>query len=520
MVRLGIIIAVSDNLPPFASLKACSKDGEAFEAVLRQTSRFDEILTLSTREKTASRAVKSAITDLVNRYKGQAVDEIVFYYSGHGEFVGNEFYHILSDYEASSRNQTGLTNSELDGLIRGLAPTLFVKIVDACYSGSNYIKSDDDLGEYLKSSQFGFKEVYFLYSSQRDEQSWTAGELSAFTKSLLIAIGRDVDGSIRYRDLISAASDFFEAQGGQTPHFVTQADFTAIFCESSPQMKALVENFVPAPAPTPELTPPANPSKRQLSKPLSLTERVKQVEKGYSTRQQAIEAFEILAKTFESGSLDQELIELYSMTATRSDELPDDTEAVGTWLEKLNSNEFFAAPTYRIEKYRKRVPKKRSRNSIFSSWQSSLGTALLPDEETEVIDATRQVVSGYRVTAAVPFHGVTIRLEPKSLALTPEECLVLIVASRSEIQLFWALRNFHYSDWETAVPNATVLQWSNAGVAIRDDAAVAQIGRRVLQEFTDATRRRIATRWPEPSAVKGEAKPGAAPSSKSLPDGG
>lgn len=517
MARLGIVIAVSDNRPPYMSLKACAKDGEGFAAVLKQTGRFDEILTLLTPEETASRSVKSAITALVNRYKGQVVDEIVFYYSGHGAFAGNEFYHILSDYEAASRNQTALTNSELDGLIRGLAPTLFAKVVDACYSGTSYIKSEEELGDYLKSSQVGFKEVYFLYSSQSDEQSWTAGELSAFTKSLLVAIGRDVDGSIRYRDLISAASDFFESQGGQTPHFVTQADFTATFCESSPQMKALVETFVPVPEPTPLPASAPTPTKKQPNKSLSLAERVRQVEKGYSTRQQATDAIEGLGKILESGSLGHELDELYSIAATRSEEVPKGTAAVGEWLAKHTSNEFFAFPTYRTEAYKKRVPKKRSG---LSSINRMLASSFYTNEETELVDATRQVVSGYSVTAAMPFDAITIRLEPKSLALTPEECLVVVVASRSEIQLFWALRNFHYSDWDTAVPDATVLQWSNAGVAIRDDAAIAEIGTRVIQEFIDATRRRIAARWPESPAAEVGAALGTASGFKLLPGGG
>lgn len=511
MARLGIVIAVSNNLPPFKSLKACARDGEAFAAILRQTGRFDEILFMSTREETASRAVKSAITELVNRYKGQAVEEIVFYFSGHGEFAGNEFYHILSDYEAASRNQTALTNSELDGLIRGLAPTLFAKVVDACYSGTSYIKSEEDLGDYLKSSQVGFKEVYFLYSSQGDERSWTAGELSAFTKSLLVAIGRDVDGSIRYRDLISAASDFFEAQGGQTPHFVTQADFTATFCDASPQMKALVETFVPAPAPVPIPASPAVSSKKQPSKSLSLAERVKEAEKGYSTRQQATEALEGLGKILESCSPGAELDELYSIAATRSDEVPDGTAAVGDWLAKRTSNEFFALPTYRTEAYKKRVPKKRTGIPTFSRF-----LAAYSNEETELVDATRQVVSGYRVTAAIPFDAITIRLEPKSLALTPEECLVVVVPSRSEIQIFWALRHFHYSDWDTAVPDATLLQWSNAGAAIRDDAAIALIGACVIREFIDVTRRRITARWPEATMVEAGTAMDTAPSSKLL----
>jgi hypothetical protein len=134
LARIGIVLAVCENLSPYKSLKACAQDGEAFSAVLKETARFDEILSLTSKEETSSRAVKSSLSALVDRYKGQVIEEVVFYHSGHGKFAGNEFYHILSDYVSTSRNQTGISNSELDGPIRALNPGLFVKFVDACYS--------------------------------------------------------------------------------------------------------------------------------------------------------------------------------------------------------------------------------------------------------------------------------------------------------------------------------------------------------------------------------------------------
>lgn len=495
MARVAIVIAVSENRAPLKSLAACAKDGEAFSAVLKETGRFDEILTLSTKDETASKSVTSNISALVDRFKDQIVDEVVFYFSWHGDFVGNEFYHILSDYEQTSRNQTALANTELDGLIRSLNPGLFAKIVDACYSGTSYIKSDEDLGEYLKSSKRGFKDAYFLYSSQNDERSWTDGPISAFTKSLLEAIARQDSGIVRYRDLINAASDYFEASGKQTPQFVTQASFTEVFCSASPQMRTLVGKFLPgnklgSQPPAPATLPAAPPSKS-----LSLVERVKQAEAAYCSREQATGALRKLGDLLASAQPDSELDELYAIKVTESDEEPDNAAVIGDWLEKRADNDFFAVPSYRAETYKKRVPKRRGG---LLNMNRVLGSALYGDEETELIDATRQVVAGYRNTAVLPFDSLTLRLDPKLLALAPEECVVAVIASRTQVQVFWSLRHFRYSDWDTAVRDGTTNQWSNDGAPLGDDDAIARIGSRILEEFMTSTRRRVSARWPDP----------------------
>lgn len=349
MARIAIVISVSENKLPMMSLAAFAKDGEAFAAILKETGRFDEILTLSSPEETSSRFVKSSISGLIERFRGQSVDEVIFYFSGHGDFSGNEFHHILSDYEASSRNQTTLANSELDGLIRSLSLGLFAKVVDACYSGTSYIKSEEELFDYLRSSKIGFKDTYFLYSSQSDEPSWTDGPVSAFTKSLLEAIGRQDAGTVRYRDLISAASDHFEANGKQTPHFVTQASFTEVFCDASPQMQTLVRKFVPGRPSTLTVSTPSGSSIAPPKKSLSLVERVQRAEQTYRTREQATEALERFGEILKSAQLGGELEELFKAKVTLSDEEPDGATAIGDWLEKRTDTEFFAFPRYRSE---------------------------------------------------------------------------------------------------------------------------------------------------------------------------
>lgn len=491
MARLGVVIGVSENLPPLISLTACQNDGAAMAAVLKETGRFDDILTLIGSTDTASINVKSRLTNFIEKYKNSAVEELVFYFSGHGDFAGDEFYHILSDYQPGARNRTSLANSELDGMMRGLAPALFVKIVDACHSGTSYIKNGEGLNDYLKAAGSGFKDVYFLYSSQTNEMSWTAGRLSAFTTSILTAIGRQNSGSIRYRDIMSAVSDDFEASGNQTPQFVTQADFTQTFCEASAAMQALVNSHLPKPIAAPAPAPAPVPS----GKNTSLVARIKQTEENFCTREQAAAAVERLRESFAKAVLPDELAEIFKWQETTSEELVGDAVAVGEWLSKHADRSFFAIPTYRTETYKRRVPK--------DPFSFRTLTWRLTDEETKLVDTTRQVVSGYKKTTTMPsFEKIILRLEPKFKSVTPQECYVLPLVSTTDMRLFWAFRQFHRSDWDTVVPVSGNLQWDTAETPLKDEVSIESLARQITSDFTAVAEKALASRWAEPAAER------------------
>ncbi|MCL1478042.1 MAG: caspase family protein [Marinobacter sp.] len=85
---------------------------------------------------------KKQISDFVEKHKNTDIEELIFYFSGHGSRSEEDFFYVMSDFKESKKESTGLRNTELDGLIRTLKPKLTVKIIDACFSGTQYIKSD------------------------------------------------------------------------------------------------------------------------------------------------------------------------------------------------------------------------------------------------------------------------------------------------------------------------------------------------------------------------------------------
>jgi Caspase domain len=131
MTNLGIVVAVSDYSGEANPLPGCARDGEAIANVLRSELRFEDVLVIT--DDTKSGSVKARLIEFLAKHKGKEIGDLVFYFTGHGDFVGQEFYYLLTDYEQKRRKQTALENSEIDNLVRGLNPELFVKIVDACH---------------------------------------------------------------------------------------------------------------------------------------------------------------------------------------------------------------------------------------------------------------------------------------------------------------------------------------------------------------------------------------------------
>ncbi len=178
-MKIAVIIGVSNySSPAINNLPGCKNDAEAVEQVLRKTNKYNDILYINKGEGSAK--TKELLSNFIIRNSGNPIDELFFYYSGHGEFFDNEFYYILSDFDIKKRNQTSLQNTEVDDLIKTLSPELVVKIIDACQSGTTYIKDGNVINKYFHDSKNVFKHCYFLNSSLNTQYSFQNEHLSFF----------------------------------------------------------------------------------------------------------------------------------------------------------------------------------------------------------------------------------------------------------------------------------------------------------------------------------------------------
>ena len=213
MADLGIVIAVSDYTQDAKPLPACNRDGAAMAEVLRLSGRFDDILRID--QETKSTQVKQRLAAFIKSHRATEIEEVVFYFTSHGEFHNNAFYYLLTKCQQRRLRQTSLENNELDNIVRSINPSLFVKIVDACHSGMTYIKTPEEFAEYIKSANVGLKKFYFMCSSQADQFSYQNNDTGYFTENILNAIANHSTSSIRCKDVIDYVSDYFASRDFQ-----------------------------------------------------------------------------------------------------------------------------------------------------------------------------------------------------------------------------------------------------------------------------------------------------------------
>lgn len=243
-MNLAIVIGVDQySSSSFNNLPACKNDALAVKAVLEDVKSFQEILFLVDNEPGA--IAKQEIINFIEKYKGKVVDELTFYFSGHGERIDNDFFYIFSNFERATKENTGLRNSSLDEWIKALSPKLFIKIIDACFSGTKYIKSSStSLEKNLEKSaqKHEFEDIYFWFSSRENEPSYAGLEFSAFTESMLTAIA-DKTGSVAYTELMTKVGDDFSSKNGQAPVCITQAGHTEKFGDITKNTQNIIYEF-------------------------------------------------------------------------------------------------------------------------------------------------------------------------------------------------------------------------------------------------------------------------------------
>jgi hypothetical protein len=240
-MNVAVVIGVT-KYARYAPLPACKADADLVAAILRGTTRYDQVVTIT--ENTDSSAVKSLITKLINQLSGKQIEEFFFYFSGHGDFSGEDFHYLLTDFDQSKYKQTSLSNLEIDNLIRGMSPALTIKVVDACNAGVTYVKDIGSLEKHLTKESKVFRSCYFMFSSLQTQSSYQDKHFSAFTKSFCRSILTSSQDSVRYKDIIDFVSDDFDGDTHQTPLFVNQARFTETFATNANRIKESIPKAI------------------------------------------------------------------------------------------------------------------------------------------------------------------------------------------------------------------------------------------------------------------------------------
>ena len=436
--NIAIILAVSDY-GPTNSLPGCKNDGALVRQILEKTGRFAPDNTLYIEADTTSGSVKSALSRFIGSFKGKTIGEVFYYYTGHGLFDGNDFYYLLTDYSPGRTQATTLANAELDEMLRSLGADLAVKVVDACYSAQQYVKSPDEFEKAIKATSSSYNSCYFMYSSEQTQVSWQDSNLSYFTLEFAKSIQQHSSPSIRYKDIIDFVSDSFASNARQRPVFVAQASFTEEFSTVDDAMRQMISQLLPAAVPS---IVPSKASTTALSVNEELKERIRKEAEIYCTPEDAVGTFTSIKEVIERYQLPDPLKGLYTLNRTfmvEQYEVPA-AKSIGEWLDK-NPGEFFAKVLYTSEAYEEEQ-RYYPRRNVFSA-------SLYPEyPEFRTVTKSRSVISGFDSTEKLPFKAVHLVAEPNLQNLPWWKWYCAFVVSKTDIRCFVTRVKLKEINWE------------------------------------------------------------------------
>ena len=443
-MKIACLLGISkyDNC---SDLPACKNDVELMKTLLEATDEYEQVLKIDGNR--SSSKIKQQIVSFMTQYKGQEIDQVFFYYTGHGDFDGNDFFYVLSDFEDNRKKQTVIENTELDNWLRLLKPKLAIKVVDACHAGVQYIKDPDVFQKFLNKTPESFRSCYFLFSSQKDQFSYQDNSLSDFTHSLAKSVTSFQGTEIRFKDMIDSVSDEFTSNSKQTPFFITQATNTELFAAVDTRLRKQISSELQRYAGQSTFTPGKADTQIEATK-MSLVERVKADAESYCTKEEVLLTINKVHDYWKDFEYTGEVSKLYKFEYTPLPSIESEVPriiSIGKWLSE-NDNDYFALPTYREETYEKEIEVPVRRRGLAAT--IAIASLYNREYETKTVTRTRNVINGYRLTQDIEYPAISITASPKYENLCWYDCHITFVFSKTRIRFFYLFSSFRESNWE------------------------------------------------------------------------
>ncbi len=445
-MNLAILIGIS-TYQNIQSLQACSHDIAIVSSLIKAMNKYDDILILSDNISSCYDA-KQKIVDFVTNHKEENIEELFFYYSGHGDYDGKDFHYIWSDYSEDSKNQTSIQNSEIDDLIRTLSPAMTFKVIDSCKSGISYVKDpESDLRVFDKSTGT-FKKCYFFYSSHIFQPSFASNEISHFTDSFAKSFDKSIGTRLRYKDVMDYISDSFSNNTNQRPHFVCQADNTEYFTTVSDSTVKVIEKYLSSKSPFP--VKPAS----------SLFEIIKEDSRRYASKEETVTLFSHLWSISEKYALTSDIERLYSLNVAKKENLEGTPRQnqLATWLLEQKER-YFSEAIYSSRRVTRRVPK---------SAMAAITALYNGEENYKEIEEWEQYPTSIKPTLEQEYQAIVITLEPKLPNIDQVAFYLIPIISQINLNLFHGVQYFQRKNWDEFYPEENTFKWKILNCPIKD----------------------------------------------------
>lgn len=358
-VNIAIIIGVSDYGSTDSNLPQCQNDMELTSEIVSRIKKPLHTLKLS-----GKISGRDASDKLINFFKGikeksLSVDELFFYFTGHGishetSGSGSESRLVFSDYSQNRINETTISSDFIDDLARDASPVTYVKIIDACFSGNKLIKDAINQGnKFLEVvskdkkhyENSGFNNVYVMASSRNDQLSFANSKYSDFSESIFQALF-ELEGEIKYRHLVNRLADDFSKRE-QRPVFVMQGSFDEGFGEIDTATKEFIySNLTSDHSGGIELKNSDKTSEDDGSFLKELEAKLKEKTENNIFNSDILQGY-IASIDSNIKLLSKKISSFYTSSVNTSEKKPLPNEVViGEWL-KNNKHTYFATPRYR-----------------------------------------------------------------------------------------------------------------------------------------------------------------------------
>lgn len=470
-VKIAILIGVSEY-KDIGNLDACLCDIEVMHELLKQTNNYNEILFI--KDNLNSRQVKDQVIEFVKKHESseEEIDQVFFYFTGHGKASSSDVHFLLSDYENAKLNDTSLQNSEVDSYLRLLSPKLAVKVVDACYSGATYIKDDEQLVEKTLRASIRtqeLKDCYFMFSSQNDEPSH-AQRLSYFTESFVQAVlDQDAGTTIRFKNITDRISDTFNSiyKDEQTPKFINQANLTEDFCFVTTELKEQIEKKLK------NIGAVTSEPVVEVKEEYSLIELVKQEAGDYCTDFSEItNAINKIGEKLEEFTLPNHIADLYELSVNK--------EFINRGMSIANIGKYES-----VLKLLEKKQKDYFVNVIYEEEEeptNPYGLAVWDvfnkKKEKKPIDL--EVLSG-----EIPFDSISIEFKAKYPSLKSYKCTLLIFLSRLNLLILNSVAPYKEIAWNQFETEKEKMKWTYREIKIKHTQNLIDTIQRILGQCSD-----------------------------------
>jgi hypothetical protein len=152
-------------------------------------------------------------------------------------------------------------------------------------------------------------------------------------------------------------------------------------------------------------------------------------------------------------------------------DMPPDSRNIGIWIDN-NKGDYFAEP----------VRQKRTRR---------VGS---DNKLVELAPLFEELVTGFKLSTDMLFTFLRGLLQPNYPNITPEECLVVPILSRTHIRLFWSFGHYEYVDWDK-VRRIGTLEWSTDEAPLKDPARLDELTSVIVAKFWTFVEEPLRAKW-------------------------